>query len=672
MNSQKRHALKKILLTEIISFVAIIILIITAINIHLQTGKITGLTESVLAKESVSYASEIYNWWSGIEDRVAQTADVYRNIPDLSYDDTLNMLLELTALDPDSQDIYIGYGKTGRFLDGSGWTPDASFVFTDRAWYKGALAKNGAIYTSEPYVDASTGKTCLACAIMLDDDVVLSSDINFDKVAEKLDQFKSSSDEAKFYIINKETKDILVSNVPDITGQTVEESSDPVMQGLSKIFGSLNTENSIVADKVVTTGTSAGKMMYAATDIRETSWIVVSAVPYTFVSRDINHTIFVTFAIAAVLLLLLAALLYFIINKYVNPVSTVTSRISDISQGNFTVTLQPEGNNEITTLSESLNEYIGSMRTMLLELANISKSMNASAGDCYTISNNLSSSNQSQGESIEKLNSTLSSMSQSIDEMARAATDLAQTSGYLTENAENIKTLCKDTMNSSANGREEMKTMTQNVNTLGKTMQELTELIRTTARSIEEITGITDVINAISAQTDLLSLNASIEAARAGEQGRGFAVVASEVGSLARQSTEATDTIHQLIINITQNIEEINDKAAICMQDMEVCISGVQNANRSFETICNDVAKTTDGIMEIAEGIERISDVAKDNAATTEEQAATVDAILGLSDQIVAENSRILSETDSIANISANLNEYSDTIKTNLAKYTLS
>ena len=114
------------------------------------------------------------------------------------------MLLRLTEEDPDSQDIYMAYGLTGKFLDGSGWVPDDTFVFTDRAWYTGAVAKNGAIYTSEPYLDASTGKTCLACSILIGNKIVLSSDINFDKVAEKLNNFKSSSPDAKFYIINKD------------------------------------------------------------------------------------------------------------------------------------------------------------------------------------------------------------------------------------------------------------------------------------------------------------------------------------------------------------------------------------------------------------------------------------------------------------------------------------
>ena len=280
---KKRTELKKVLLLQIVAYVTLIILIITAINIRMQSAKIKELTYSLLAKESVSYAKEVYNWWNSIEERVNQTAQVLKNSPELSYDDALALLLKLTVEDPDSQDIYIGYGDTNTFLDGSGWTPDDTFVFTDRGWYIGALEKNGEIFTSEPYVDASTGKTCLACAIKLRDGVVLSSDINFDKVSERLNDFKSSSDKATFYIINKETRDILVSNVDGVVGEKVNESQNPVLQGLNKVFDELNTENAIDVDKVKTTKTAAGKMMYTSTEITDTSWVVVSAVPYSFV-----------------------------------------------------------------------------------------------------------------------------------------------------------------------------------------------------------------------------------------------------------------------------------------------------------------------------------------------------------------------------------------------------
>ena len=671
MKSQKRKSLKKSLLTKVIIYVAVMIVIITQISIKLASDNIQSLTNNILARESATYASEIHSWWSSIEERVGQTADIMRNTPELSYDDALAMLLKLTELDPDSQDIYLAYGDTGKFLDGSGWIPDDTFVFTDRPWYQGAVAQNGAIYSSEPYVDASTGKTCLACAIMIRDGVVLSSDINFDKVAEKVVAFRSISSDAKYYIVNKDTKDILISNVVETVGQNLADTTDPVAAGLATVFDTLNMDITAGGEKVVTVKTASGARMITATDIEGTSWAIVSAVPSSLLSNSILKVMYVTFASAILLLIVLSVLLYFILNKALNPVATITERITDITKGDFTVQITPEGNNEITTLAESLNEFIDKMRTTLNSLASISGAMNSRAGECFDISHILSDANNTQGESIEILNSTLSDMNTSIEDIAQAATELAATSSELAEKADSVKSLCDQTMDASSKGREEMESMTRNVGTLNTTLNELTSLIMDTSKSVEEITGITDTINAISSQTNLLSLNASIEAARAGEMGKGFAVVATEVGTLATQSPQAPDTIRRLIEGITKNISDISHKAEICVSDMEACMSAVSGANESFETIYEEVAKATDGIGEIASGIEKINDVASNNAATTQEQASSITQVLDLSNTIVTESGKLRTETENITSISENLNQYSDEINSDLSQYTV-
>ena len=481
----KRKSLKQLLLTRFIAAIALIIVIVTAVNVKRQSSEIVDLTESLLSRESVSYSEEIYNWWSLIESRVQQTADVWRNSPDMTYDEALKMLLALTEADPDSQDIYVAYGNDNKFLDGSGWVPDSDFVFTDRAWYQGALEKNGELYTSDPYVDASTGKTCLACSIMLADNTVLSSDINFDQMAEKLNSFSSTASDVTLYIVNKDTGDILLSTNDKVIGTVMSESDDATVKGLNSVFSSLKTDISFDSNKVTTASTSKGKMMYAATDVEGTSWVVVSAAPYSFITGKIASSVIVTIIISVVLLLITAVLFYYIISKYLNPVSTVSGRIGELTTGDFTNDIVPEGNIEITTLSEQLNGYIGRMRDMLGHLTDIADDMNSSAEQCSNISRGLNDSNSSQGESIEQLNDYLAGLNSSIEDVATAATELASVSSTLAENSVQVRNICVETVKSSKDGKIGMQGMTKSVTVLNETIGELIKIIRVTGENVD-------------------------------------------------------------------------------------------------------------------------------------------------------------------------------------------
>ncbi len=48
--------------------------------------------------------------------------------------------------------------------------------------------------------------------------------------------------QGEYDVINKETKDILLASAGDIAGQKVNEAQDPIMQGLSTVIDTLNTD----------------------------------------------------------------------------------------------------------------------------------------------------------------------------------------------------------------------------------------------------------------------------------------------------------------------------------------------------------------------------------------------------------------------------------------------
>ena len=90
------------------------------------------------------------------------------------------------------------------------------------------------------------------------------------------------------------------------------------------------------------------------------------------------------------------------------------------------------------------------------------------------------------------------------------------------------------------------------------------ELLLSTGAMSKQV-GATEVLlkemNDISAQTNILALNAQIEAARAGSRGKGFSVVANEVKNLAQRSNLLSQNIGAHQSNITQSINHVNEIA---------------------------------------------------------------------------------------------------------------
>lgn len=165
----------------------------------------------------------------------------------------------------------------------------------------------------------------------------------------------------------------------------------------------------------------------------------------------------------------------------------------------------------------------------------------------------------------------------------------------------------------ASNGRLMATRSQESARTLMAGVGEICDVVGALAKSIEAISGITEVIHGIAEQTNLLALNAAIEAARAGDTGRGFAVVADEVRTLALRTRQSTELIQR-------SIEQLR-------QDSERALSTAQRGETAARLSSADVEQVYQALEHISQEADQISSMSTQMAAAIEEQSLVVDEV---------------------------------------------
>ena len=135
-------------------------------------------------------------------------------------------------------------------------------------------------------------------------------------------------------------------------------------------------------------------------------------------------------------------------------------------------------------------------------------------------------------------------------------------------------------------------------------------LISNLGKSSSEIGKVTEVINSIAGQVNLLAINATIEAARAGKAGKGFAVVAAEVKNLADKTSGATENISKQIVDIQKEVDtaigELKTISETILQisSLQETVSGsIEQQSRLSGQIKDQVGSAASGSREIVDSI---------------------------------------------------------------------
>jgi methyl-accepting chemotaxis protein len=280
--------------------------------------------------------------------------------------------------------------------------------------------------------------------------------------------------------------------------------------------------------------------------------------------------------------LIILVVFSFIMYHYAKRIGSVVRGVSlfadGLSRGDLSIETHIERSDELGELIQAMRSLRDKLNEIVKGISSVSLSLSSSAEELSASAENFSRSAQGEAASAEEMTATIEELDAGMESVAGSASSQLESIESLKKMLESLSGVIRETGDQilkATNVATDITGIAENGKSLLRQMHERMEGI---SRGSSEMQSIVEMINEISDQINLLSLNASIEAARAGDAGRGFAVVAQEISKLADQTATS-------IKGIDEHIKLNNNEIELGLAEANKTVLAIENMVNGVETI---------------------------------------------------------------------------------------